>query len=138
VPIHDPIPDDEQFERYLKRFRPLAPEALPTEERKGARSMLMMAAWAAVAAVVVVALLILYPRAQRPSQRYDAAQRAGRHVRVRRDIVPQPLTIESANALLTHAPSFKAAVDAMAVPSRTISFDGKQSALDVLSKDSKL
>jgi len=133
VPIPDPIHDDEHFERYLKQFRPLAPQALP-EQSGAARSTLALAAWAAVAAVVIVALLVLYPRVQQAGPRDDAVHWTGpSHAET-----PQSLTIQSANALLTHAPSFKAAVDAMAVPSRAASFDGKQSALDVLSKDSKL
>jgi hypothetical protein len=134
VPIHDPIRDDEQFERYLKQFRPLAPDALPTEKHRSARSTFVLAAWAAVAAVVIIALLILYPRLRQSTPRDNAAQWAGGNSAE----TPQSLTIRSANALLTHAPSFDAAVDALATPSRTTSFDGKQSALDVLSKDSKL
>jgi hypothetical protein len=133
VPIHDHIRDDEQFERYLKQFRPLAPDALPSEKHRSARSTFVLVAWAAVAAVVIIALLILYPRLQQSNPRDDAAQWSGRTSAE----TPQSLTIQSANALLTHAPSFKAAVDALAVPSHS-SFDGKQSALDVLSKDSKL
>jgi hypothetical protein len=133
VPIHDPIHDDEQFERYLKQFRPLTPDALPTEKHRSARSTFVLAAWAAVAAVVIIALLILYPRLQQSSPRDDAAQWSGRADAE----TPLSLTIRSANALLTHAPSFKAAVDALAVPAHT-SFDGKQSALDVLSKDPRL
>jgi hypothetical protein len=135
VPLHDPIHDDEHFERYLKQFHPLAPEALPIENRKGRRTWSLLApAWAAVAAVVIVASLILYPRLRYSGPRDEAGQWAG----VTHAAATQPLTIQSANALLTHAPSFKAAVDAMAVPSRTTSFNGKQSALDVLSQDAKL
>lgn len=133
MPIHDHIRDDEQFERYLKQFRPLAPDALPTEKHKSARSTFVLAAWAAVAAVVSVALLILFPHLHQSSPRDDAAEWVGANSAE----MPQSLTIRSANALLTHAPSFKAAVDALAAPSHS-SFDGKQSALDVLSKDSKL
>ena len=133
MPIPDPVRDDEQFEQYLKQFRALAPDALPTEKHRSARSTFVLAAWAAVAAVVIIALLILYPRLQQSGTRDDAARWPGRTGAE----TPQSLTIQSANALLTHAPSFKAAVDALAVPSHS-SFDGKQSALDVLSKDSKL
>jgi hypothetical protein len=133
VPIHDPIHDEEQFERYLKQFRPLAPDALPTEKHRSARSTFVLAAWAAVAAVVIIALLILYPRLQQSSPRDDAVQWVGETSAE----TPQSLTIRSANALLTHAPSFKAAVDALAVPAHTL-FDGKQSAFDVLSKDPTL
>jgi hypothetical protein len=135
VPIHDPIPDDEHFERYLKQFHPLAPGSLPLKECKNRRAWSPLApAWTTVAAVVIFASLILYPRVRYSGPRDEGGQWAG----VAHAAPTQPLTIESANALLTHAPSFKAAVDAIAVPSRTTSFAGKQSALDVLSKDSKL
>ncbi len=132
MPIHDPTHDDEQFERYLKQFRPLAPETLPTEKYKDRDRRawgLLAPAWAAVAAVVIVALLILYPRPRYSGPRDEAVPHAA---------ATQPLTLQSANALLTQAPSFKEAVDAMAFPCRTTSFAGKQSALDVLGKDSKL
>lgn len=130
-----PIHDDEHFEEYLKRFRPLASEELPIEKYRNrpARSMLVPAL-AAVAAIVIGALLILYPGVRHSGPRDEATQWAG----VPHAAATQPLTIQSANALLTQSPSFKAAVDAMAVPSRTSSFNGKQSALDVLGKDSKL
>jgi hypothetical protein len=49
-----------------------------------------------------------------------------------------PMTIKSANALLAGAPSFKAAVDAIAVPAQRTSDEEKQSALAVLGKDSNL
>jgi hypothetical protein len=139
VPIHDPMHDDRHFEQYLKQFRPLAPEELPTGKYRDkgrdrrARGTLVLA-WAAVAAIVISALLILYPDVERSGPRDEGTQWAG----VPHAGATEPLTIQLANAQLTQAPSFKAAVDAMAIPTRTFSFTGEQSALDVLSKDSKL
>lgn len=128
-----PVLPDDQFESYLRQFHPLPPDGMKFERRGLAPQPQMMAVWAAVAAVVIVASLILYPRAQRSNQP-DVARWVG----VDPTITTAPLTIQSANAMLARAPSFKAAVDAMAASSRTNSIDGKQSALDVLSKDSKL
>jgi hypothetical protein len=135
-----PILPDDHFESYLKQFRPLPPEPARFKQRgfkkRGSTRWRAQpaAVWAAVAAVVIVALLTLYPRARQPRRPDDAVQWVGGAYTGNL----QPLTIQSANAMLAHAPSFKAAVDAIAVPSNTTSFDGKQSALDVLSKDSKL
>lgn len=126
-----PIHEEEQFEHYLKLFQPLAPEALPATKYKRARSAFVMTAWAATAAIVIIALLLLHPHTPQSSSRADAALRSV----VDHAVSLQPLTIQSANAMLNNASSFKAAVDALAVPSRTPSFDGKQSALDVLGKD---
>jgi hypothetical protein len=124
---------DAQFERYLKQFRPLAPEKMPLEEYLPTRwRPRVLASWAAVAAVAIVAFLILYPRVRRPDER--DVQWTG----VADTQTSQPLTIRSANALLDSAPSFKVAVDALAVPFHTTSLGSKQSALDVLSKDSQL
>ena len=129
-----PILPDDELERYLRQFRPLSPDRTPFEEQFPTLWWgRPLATWAAVAALVIVAFLILYPRV-RPSSDRDEAQWTGAALAG----APQPLTIQSANALLTRAPSFKAAVDALAVPPLTPSFGVKQSALDVLSKDSKL
>jgi hypothetical protein len=129
------VPDlpDDQFERYLRQFRPLAPERIQFENRLQPRwPPRGLPAWAAVAAVMIIAFLILYPRVGHQKghymQRLDGAQIGA----------SQPLTIRSADALLASAPSFEAAVDALALPSHTTSFGVKQSALDVLSKDSTL
>jgi len=125
------LPDD-QFERYLKQFRPLAPEQLQLEEHSTKSRTRALAALTSVAAAVIVAFLILYPRLRQRTER-DV-----QHASVARIEVPQPLTIRSADALLAGAPSFKAAVDVLALPSHATSFGVKQSALEVLGKDSKL
>jgi hypothetical protein len=128
VPIHE----DEQFEHYLKQFQPLAPEALPARKYRRVRSAFVMTAWAATAAIVIIALLLLHLHAPQSSSRGD--DDAPRSV-VDHAVSLQPLTIQSVNAMLNNASSFKAAVDALAVPSHTPLFDGKQSALDVLGKE---
>ena len=128
-----PTLPDNQSERYLKQFSPLAPEQLRFEEHSPANwRPRLLAAWASVAAAVIVAFVIAYPRVRLRSER-DVQQGSAAQIDT-----PQALTIRSANALLASAPSFKAAVDTTALPRHTASFGVKQSALEVLSKDSKL
>lgn len=130
--LPDDQPDD-QFERYLRQFRPVAPERMQFENRLQPRwRPRALLAWAAVAAVVIIAFPILYPRVGRHHGQY-VHQVDGAEVDA-----PQPLTIRSADALLADAPSFKAAVDTLTHPSHAASFGVKQSALEVLGKDSKL
>lgn len=129
------IPDnDEQFERFLKQFRPLAPEPLSSRKHGGAtRSPFVLAAWAAaVAAVLIAAWLSMHPRPNpTPSPEGTASL-----TRVEQLINPQPLTIGSANALLAHAPSFKAAVDQVGFQSQATQLSkGTHSALAALSKE---
>ena len=129
-----PIHNDDQFESYLTQFRPLPLEPLPFQKRGAARWRSLTVACAAAAAGVIVVLLILHPSVPSSHQSDNTARWTG--ASPTGEI--QPLTIHSANALLNRAPSFKVAVDAMAVPSPKASWQGKQSAFDVLSKDSKL
>jgi hypothetical protein len=129
-----PIPDDERFERYLKQFRPLPPESLQSEKHERAtRRPFVFAAWAvAAAAVLVAAVLTMHPR-PKPTRSPDGTESlAG----VEQLINPQPLTIGSANALLAHAPSLKAAVDLVAFRSHATQLPkGTRSALAVLSEE---
>jgi hypothetical protein len=127
-------PDDKQFEAYLKRFHPIAPEPVATI-RFGdvSRRWLSLGAWSvAVAATLVIGTVILQVRRNRvvvPNTPYDVAF-AERHAPV------GPLTIRMANGWLLTAPSFKAAVDGLAFRSQTSSLpQGKQSAVAVLSKE---
>ena len=134
-----PTPDldderDERFEVNLRRFRPLAPERLQIERHaRATRRSFVLAAWAAsAAAILVVAVLGLQPRT---GQTHSAPAVEGA-VGTEQLVNTQPLTIRSANALLATAPSFKAAVDEMAVqPSATPLSKDQRSALDVLSKE---
>lgn len=128
-----PIRDDEQFEEYLKQFRPVAPDALPVKEQVRTRRPLLFVAWAAMAAAILVAAMVsvfLHWPPRRPGE-----------VRKSRPGVeelnnPQPLTIAKANALLAQAPSFKAAVDNMAFQSESKPIsEGRYSALALLSEE---
>ncbi len=131
-----PIPEDQRFEQYLKKFQPLAPEPLPaTDKALRIRPWLVFGAWAAAAAAVVVTAVLLYPR-PKPDRSSDGTESV---VRVAPLPNPQPLTIGAANALLARAPSAKAAVDGVAAQAFQFqsipSSEGTQSALAVLSKE---
>jgi hypothetical protein len=129
-----PVRDDEQFEKYLKQFRPVAPEALAVKEQvRARRRQLLFAAWAAVAAAILAAVMVSLRFYHRP---LPVRETAGGGSSVERLVNPQPLTIRSANALLAIAPSFKAAVESVAFQheSRPLS-EGRHSALAVLSKE---
>ena len=58
-----PEPNDEQFEKYLKSFRPVDPEPLPVRTRKhaagaGRRSALAISAVACLAAIAFLAIVL--------------------------------------------------------------------------------
>jgi hypothetical protein len=135
-----PTPDfdnerEDRFEAYLRQFRPLAVEPPQIETpRRDSRRSLTLAAWTAAAAVLIlIALtLLLHPRAGRTLSRVDPGNLAdGDQLGD-----SQPPTIGSANALLAHAPSVKAALDRVPFhPPSTQLPKGKQSALAVLSED---
>jgi hypothetical protein len=129
-----PTPDDERFEVYLKQFRPLVPDPLPTIGH-GHRARHTFVLWACIAAVVAIlgigglTLQIRFNRAR-------VAERVGNVGNSERFRDDQPLTIRSANALLAKAPSFKAMVDDMTFRSQTIPLPkGKRSAIAVLGKE---
>lgn len=126
-------PDDEQFEAYLKRFQPIAPEPFPAISGGSSRRSPSLGTWlAALAAILVVGAVVVDLRSNRvavPDRSRDAAS-AGRLA------PPEPLTIESADAWLATAPSFKAALDGLAFRPQTSPVpQGKQSAVAVLSKE---
>lgn len=127
-------PDDEQFEVCLKRFHPIAPEPVPTlRVGHASRRSVSVGTWlAAVAAILVIGVVILHISSNRVVD-----PRAARDVAFAERHVPsEPLTMRSANAWLATAPSFKAAIDALAFRSQTSPLpQGKQSAVAVLSKE---
>jgi hypothetical protein len=126
--------DDEQFEAYLKRFHPIAPEPVPTLGigQPSPRSLSLGSWLAAVAAVLVVGAAILHVHSNRvvvPNTARDVAS-AEWHP------PSEPLTMQSANAWLATAPSFKSAVDGLAFRPQSSPLPlGKQSAVAVLSKE---
>jgi hypothetical protein len=127
-------PDDEQFEAYLKRFHPIAPEPVPTlSVGRASRRSPPLGIWlAAVAAILVIGAVILHVR----SSRIVVSNTASDAAVSERHAPSEPLTMRSANAWLATAPSFKAAVDDLAFRSQTSPLpQGKQSAVAVLSKE---
>ncbi|HET8887687.1 MAG TPA: hypothetical protein VFQ41_02190 [Candidatus Angelobacter sp.] len=128
-----PVRGDEQFEKYLKQFRPVAPEALAVKQQvRAGRRPLVLAARVGVAAVLfaVTVSVFLYWPSHQPGQ--IGTSKPG----VEELNNSQPLTIAKANALLAEAPSFKVAVDNMAFQSESRAIlEGRYSALALLSKE---
>jgi hypothetical protein len=129
-----PTPEDERFERYLKQFRPLAPETLQIEKHERAtRLPFVFAKWTTVAAAMLIAAVLTNQSRLKPTH---SPSGTGSPATVERLTSSQPLTIGSANRLLARAPSVKAAVDQVAFRSQTTPLSkGTQSALAVLSKE---
>lgn len=126
------IPEDEKFERYLKQFRPVQPDAIPEPEvvimKLPSRSR---ALWAAVAAVLIVGGGVLGLHRSSTTPKYDRPIEASRT-----DAPPVPLTIRSANAWLAQAPSIKTGINTLAFSSQGKQVQqGEQSAIAVLSKE---
>lgn len=72
-----PEPNDEQFEKYLRNFRPVDPEPLPVRTKKhaaGASSRSALVACAVGCLAAVAAVVIVLPRNSRPSNYQAAAE----------------------------------------------------------------
>ena len=126
---------DEEFEVYLKQFRPLAVKPLPMENpSQTSRRRFVFAAWAtAAAAVIFIAAALAFHARNGQAHPSDAAGSLASGERLS-DL--QPLTIGGANALLAHAPSLEMALDRVPFhPQITQLPKDKQSALAVLSQD---
>ncbi len=129
-----PIPDEERFEAYLKQFRPLVPEPIPTsgsrDRARGGFVLLWVGAASGVALLVGAAALHIH------TQRVRFAQTTSSPATTDPLTDRQPLTMRSANALIEKSPSFKVLVDGMAFRSQTIPVPkGKLSAVSVLAKE---
>jgi hypothetical protein len=126
-----PTLDDERFEKYLKQFRPIVPDALPM--RRNSQEFLRrpsrLRIWiAGAAAILILGMVGFYIGKDRMAHKLSPAS-------VQVDLT-QPLTMRDANALLSNAPSYKAAVDSMAFRSQGVMIPkDKQSAFAVLAKE---
>lgn len=120
--------DDSQFESYLRKFRPIAPEKLVLKHSpETARRLRFWLLWGCSAAAILIAVLfIVRLRSTRPTE--DIASRETRSY-------TPPLTAGRANAELSEAPSTKEALDRMAFPPQSQLAIGEQSALSVLGKE---
>lgn len=121
-----PILDDEQFERYLRGFRPVTPESLQIQKQPSpARPRFAYLAWAAACVASLLLVFVLWHRL-RPAQPPSAPQLAG----------SPALTIGLANALLARAPSLREAFNELSFqPQPASQPEGKKSALAALSKE---
>jgi hypothetical protein len=124
---------EDRFEAYLKQFHPLAGEPLQLQmPRRATRRSLTLAAWAAAAAVILIALMLV----SHPRRGHTLSSGGPKSSAAGELADSQPLTIGSANALLTHAPSVKEALDRVPFHSPSPQLPkGTQSALAVLSEN---
>lgn len=122
--------DDEKFENYLKGFRPLTPEVLPVPRGRSSPRLGVRICSVAVGVLLVLAGVVLL----RPTA---AVKDAVTRLKTRSEVTtPPPLTVRSANALLTEAPSLKEAIDNMAFHQSTTPLPAEQqSAMAVLRKE---
>jgi len=126
--------DDEQFETYLREFRPLVPDAPPVRDLRPARNRRRPLILAAVA-LGVVASVILGVASFRLLN-YRGSIDFNRTASVGGLVSRQPLTLRDVNGLLATAPSYKSAMDELVFPRhRSIVPDQSQSALAVLAKE---
>jgi hypothetical protein len=123
--------DDEQFEEYLKRFRPLVPDPLPVRKLGPAPRPLILAA----AALGTVAIIVLGVASLRILKQHGSV--APDHSASVENLVPaRPLTLRDANVLLETSPSYKSAMDELAFPcQRSTVPKENQSALALLAKE---
>ena len=127
-----PISDDEEFERYLKRFRPLAAQPLPLPRAGGAPGRWWAFAIPVAAVLAAVAWVVVVHLRPRPAPS-PGAEKIVAHQQVTN---APPLTLGRTNHLLTHAESFKAALDSVAFQrQRSPLAKGNQSALATLGKE---
>ena len=128
-----PIPDDEQFERYLRQFKPLAADPLPVARRRPALTRFWLYFVPAAAAIAVLLVLFFTLRGRsKPVIARQAKSPAGSEELA----TSQPLTLQQANELLAHAPCFTAALDNVAFQRQRRKLpQGSLSALAALSKE---
>lgn len=114
--------DNEQLERYLKQFQPLAPDPLPApKSRQKFAPLFVPVAWIGASASILVAGFIVFHTRN--------GLVAGRPP-------VEPLTIASANSWLAAAPSFQTALDELALRAIANPFPpDKQSAIAELSEE---
>jgi hypothetical protein len=129
--------DDKQFEAYLKRFHPIAPEPIVAPGiGRGSHRAVSPWSWLAVAAVFVLVIVSGYFILRVRSNQVVVSNTGHDVALAERDAPAEPFTMQSANAWLVAAPSFKAAVDGLAFHTPTSALtQGKQSAVAVLSKE---
>lgn len=124
--------EDERFEKYLKKFRPLMPDGLPVDEiSRAPRRRFVLAIWVVGAVAVVVLVLVMLRNLN-----HQFGGESDRSAAVNLPAPTTPLTMRDANALLATAPSYKAVMNQLAFRPKTSTVPkDKQSALAVLGKE---
>jgi hypothetical protein len=125
--------DDEEFESYLRKFRPQEPQRLPGEVPVSAgRHPPRLAGLALLAAAsLVLGIIALHIRANHFAPAPGRAHQSWGEYRMN----SRPLTLGVANRLLTDSPSLETALDSLGAEPRTPAIPkGKDSALAVLSE----
>ena len=126
-----PTLDDERYERYLKQFHPLIPDALPiNKQARQWPSYWVFARWSTgIATAIILGVIgfrLLPNRVSGPS----------RPESVRVNAPMEPLTMRAANSRLATAPSYQAALEELAFhPRHSRVPKDKQSAVEVLAKE---
>lgn len=126
-----PNPNDERFEQYLKQFSPLPAERLPPAPR-------MVPIWSGWMVPATAILLLVLALGVAIFRRSSLVRQMSPQNVVGTGMVTNapPLTAASANNLLVRAPSFEAALDALAFQRHRSPLPrGKCSALAILSKE---
>jgi hypothetical protein len=130
-------PDDERFEIYLKKFRPLMPDALLVSERRPVPRRRFVLAIGVAGALAMVIIGIASLRIFHHPMAVDS-DRSGslRSSSLQWPAPTPPLTMRDANALLAKAPSYKALMNELALrPNGSTPSKKKQSAFAVLGKE---
>jgi hypothetical protein len=133
VPIPSVDGEQQSFEIYLKQFRPVASEKLLIENRGRVRNWVFaLGGLGAAAALILGALLFGFRSHSEENNPVGGPDHA--IVKLLGD--PQPQTVGSANALLSHSHSVREALDQVVLHSRSNQIEkGKRSALAVLSEN---
>jgi len=130
-----PIPDDEQFERYLRQFKPVAADPLPLARRPALGRFWFYVVPAAAAIALLLVLFFMLRERARPAIAPQAKSPATPAAREELAI-SQPLTLHQANELLAHSPSLASALDNLAFQRQRRKLpQGSLSALAALSKE---
>lgn len=131
-----PTPDDERFKQYLSEFKPVPADPLPIERRAPAIWRSWVFALPAAAALAILVAVLFAVRLHRKPAGPAIVKGAANLTAIEQLANSQPLTLQRANDLLAHAPSFKAALDGVAFQRQRGDLPkGSKSALSTLSTE---
>lgn len=112
------IRNDEQFEAYLKKFRPLAPSPLREARSYRTRRLSAIAKWALASAATIAAVALGFHLRSRVTHVPENA--GGGIAAIGKGPIPQALTMRGAADLLESTGSLEAALDDVAFQPRVI------------------